>query len=59
MKHKLKAKKFETTSLPKLISAIKRMWVADLQQQYFVDLAHSKPRRLKAVLDNSSQMTKY
>ncbi len=28
MKHKLKAEKFETNSLPKLINAIKKMWVA-------------------------------
>jgi transposase len=59
MKHKLKAEKFKTTSLPKLINAIKLMWVTDLPQQYFVNLAHSMPRRLRAVLDNKGQMTKY
>jgi hypothetical protein len=35
------------------------MWVADLLQQYFENLAHSMPRRLKAVLENKGQMTKY
>ncbi len=59
MRHKLKAEKFETTSLPKLINVIKRMWVVDLPQQYFVNLAHSMPRKLKAVLENKGQMTKY
>jgi hypothetical protein len=32
MKLKLKAEKFETTFVPKLITAINRMWVADMPQ---------------------------
>jgi len=59
MKAKLKAERFDTTSLPKLTEAIKRMWVKDLSQEYFLNLAHSMPRRLKDVLDNKGQMTKY
>jgi transposase len=59
MKLKLKAARFDTTSLPKLIHAIKKMWVEDMPSSYFLNLAHSMPRRLKAVIDNKGQMTKY
>jgi hypothetical protein len=50
---------WETTSLPELISVIETMWVADLLQQYFLTLAHSKRRRFQAVLDNKGQITKW
>jgi hypothetical protein len=59
MKQKLKADRFNTTSLPKLIFAIKRMWVEDMPASYFLNLAHSMPRRLKAVIANKGQMIKY
>lgn len=58
MKRKLKANR-AITSLPKLIDAIKEMWVQDLPQSYFKQLAQSMPRRIKAVLHNNGYMTKY
>ena len=58
MKLKLKDDR-AITSLPKLIEAIKMMWVRDLPQSYFKELAHSMPRRIKSVLENKGYMTKY
>jgi transposase len=59
IKAKLKTESFDTNSLHKLMSDIKRMWVKDIPRQYFLNLTHSMPRRLKYVLDNKVQMTKY
>jgi transposase len=59
MKRKLKAERHSTTSLPKLITAIKTMWVTDMPHSYFLSLAHSMPKRIREVLANQGQMTKY
>lgn len=59
MKRKLKALADEKTSLPKLKDAIRKFWFEDMDAQYFKDLAHSMPRRLKAVLKNNGEMSKY
>jgi transposase len=58
MKMKFKNNK-EITSLPKLILAIKEMWVKDMTPEYFKKLASSMPKRLKMVLQNKGDMTKY
>jgi hypothetical protein len=44
---------------PQADSAIKRMWVMDMTQQYCFPLAQYMTRMLKAVIDNKGQMTKY
>jgi hypothetical protein len=56
MKRKLKAERHSTTSLPKLITAIKMMWVTDMLHSYFLSLAHSMPKRIRDVLGNQGQM---
>jgi hypothetical protein len=58
MKRKLK-RDSTITSLPKLITAIKMMWVRDMPLAYFEKLADSMPRRIKEVLSQKGQMTKY
>lgn len=58
MKAKLKDD-YTITSLPKLIEAIKMMWVRELPLDYFQKLASSMPRRIKAVMAAKGQMTKY
>jgi transposase len=50
MKKKLK-EGHTITSLPKLIAAIKRMWVRDIPKEYFQKLSASMPRRLQMVID--------
>jgi hypothetical protein len=59
MKRKLQAERHSTTSLRKLITAIKTMWVTDMPHSYFLSLAHSMPKRIRDVLANQGQMTKY
>jgi transposase len=59
MKRKLKGETHSTTSLPKLITAIKTMWVTDMPHSYFLSLAHSMPKRIREVLANQGQMSKY
>ncbi len=60
MKRKLKAERHSTTSLPKLITTVKTMWVADIiPHSYFLNLAHSMSKRIKDVLANQGQVTKY
>jgi transposase len=58
MKAKLK-KDSAVTSLPKLIHAIKMMWVKDMPIDYFRKLSDSMPSRIKKVLANKGHMTKY
>jgi hypothetical protein len=58
MKSKLKMNP-AITSLPKLVEAIKLMWVRDLPLEYFQSLSSSMPRRIKAVIAAKGQMTKY
>jgi hypothetical protein len=58
MKQKLKNNK-EITSLPKLIQAVKMMWVTDINQDYFKKLASSMPKRLKLVIKSKGDMTNY
>ncbi len=47
------------TSLPKLIHAIKMMWVKDMPIDYFRKLSDSMPSRIEKVLANKGHMTKY
>ena len=57
---KMKLKNDHTiTSLPKLIDAIKLMWVTEMDINYFKKLAESMPKRLQLVLENKGEMTKY
>lgn len=58
MKAKLK-NDHSITSLPKLIKAIKIMWVSDMSKELFRKLARSMPRRLQKVIEAKGQMTKY
>ena len=58
MKAKLKDDA-SVTSIPKLIAAIKKMWVKELPQEYFKKLAHSMPRRIQEVISSHGSMTKY
>jgi transposase len=58
MKRKLKANT-DITSLPKLVEAIKLMWVEDMAIPYFKKLADSMPKRLQMVVDAKGELTKY
>jgi transposase len=58
MKAQLKKAK-GVTSLPRMIEAIKMMWVRDLSQAYFKKLSASMPKRIKQVIANKGHMTKY
>jgi transposase len=58
MKKKLKGNS-DITSLPKLMEAIKMMWVRDMKLDYFQKLSDSMPRRLQMVIEAKGEMTKY
>jgi hypothetical protein len=58
MKRKLNGDR-NITSLPKLVEAIKMMWVQDMSLDYFQNLANSMPRRLQMVIDQKGEITKY
>jgi hypothetical protein len=58
MKARLKGNK-SITSLPKLMSAIRRMWTFDIDDDLLRSLARSMPSRLRSCLRNNGQMTKY
>ncbi len=58
MKRKLKAN-YTIKNLHDLVHAIKMMWTIDMPRQLFTKLAHSMPKRLKKVIKNHGQMTKY
>jgi hypothetical protein len=58
MKRKLKAERHSTTSLPKLIMAVKTMGGRHATH-YFLNLAHSMSKRIRDVLANQGQMKKY
>ena len=56
---KMKLQKKDTASLPKLMNAIRHMWVQDLTPDYCRKLAEFMPRRLKKVIEAKGNMTKY
>ena len=56
---KMKLQRRNTSSVPKLIKAIKEMWVKDMDAAYCKSLVHSMPRRLQRVIDAKGEMTKY
>lgn len=58
MKKKLK-EDHTITSVPKLMHAIKMMFVTDMPKAYFVKLSASMPSRLQMVIDQKGEMTKY
>jgi hypothetical protein len=58
MKRKLK-EDHTITSIPKLMQAIKKMWLKDMTRDYFKELSTSMPRRLHMVIDQKGEMTKY
>jgi hypothetical protein len=58
MKNKFKGNS-DITSLPKLMEAIKMMWVKDMRLDYSQKLSDSMPRRLQMVIEAKGQMTKY
>ena len=58
MKRKLKSD-HTITSLPMLHSALKRMWVSNLEPSLFKKLARSMPKWLRDCIANQGQMTKY
>jgi transposase len=47
------------TSVPKMMQAIKKMWVRDMTRDYFKELSASMPRTLQMVIDQKGEMTKY
>ncbi len=58
MKYKLKSDR-AVTSLPKMIHALKMMWIKDMPLEYFRKLCNSMPRRIEEVLANNGHMSKY
>jgi hypothetical protein len=58
MTHKLKRDP-SITSMLKLTTAINMMWIKDMPFAYFQKLADSMPRRIKEVMLQKGQMTKY
>ena len=58
MKRKLKSD-HTIMSLPMQHSALKRMWVSNLEPSLFKKLARSMPKRLRDCIANQGQMTKY
>jgi hypothetical protein len=58
MKMKFKNNK-EIIFLPKLIQAIKMMWVTITNPDYFKKVASSIPQRLKMVIKSKGDTTKY
>ena len=57
MKDKLKEK--NTISLPLLIEEIKKLWCTGLPNGYLRNLSDSMPERIKTVIKNKGEMTKY
>jgi hypothetical protein len=58
MKRKLKDDG-NITSLPKLIEVIRLMWVTDKPLNYCQKLSSSMPKRLKKVILQKAETTKY
>jgi transposase len=58
MKKKLKGNP-GITSLPKLMEAIKMMWVKDMKLDYVQKLSDFMPKRLQIGIDVKGEMTKY
>jgi transposase len=58
MKRKLK-EDHTITSVPKMMQAIKKMWLKDMTRDYFKELSASMPRRLQMMIDQKGEMTKY
>lgn len=57
MKDKLKEK--NTISVPLLIEEIKKLWCIDLSNEYLRNLSDSMPKRIKTVIKNKGEMSKY
>ena len=57
MKDRLKEK--NTISLPLLIDEIKKLWCTGLPDGYLRKLSDSMPDRIKSVIKNKGEMTKY
>ena len=57
MKKRLAAK--EAMSLLVLKEAIKKMWVMEMDSEYFKSLARSMPKRIKMILKSKGNMPKY
>lgn len=49
----------DTSSVPRLIHEIKKLWCFDMETDYFEKLADSMPKRLEMVIKMKGQMTKY
>jgi|SRR5215469_10457883 len=56
---KNKLKDYDTGSLPKLEKAIKTIWCTKLSRELCQNLVNSMPKRLKQVIRNKGEMTKY
>ena len=57
MKDKLKEK--NTISVPLLTEEIKKLWCIDMSNEYLCNLSDSMPRRIKIVIKNKGEMSKY
>ena len=57
IKNKVKCQ--DTGSIPKLTAAFKKVWCMDLSQETCRNLVKSMPERLKQVIRNKGEMTKY
>lgn len=56
---KEEVKRQDTSSVPKLVEALKKLWTTGLSQDYFKKLSDSMPRRLEMVIAARGDMTKY
>jgi transposase len=56
---KKEVEKRDTGSLPKLELAIRKVWRHDISVEHCENLVNSMPKRLRSVLDNKGEMTKY
>jgi hypothetical protein len=52
-------KKKDTSSVPKLISAIKELWTQELTIDHLQKLSDSMPRRLQMVIEAKGEAIKY
>ena len=51
--------RYDTTSIPKLVEALKELWQKGVDRSYCKTLVRSMPRRLKSVIAKKGDMTKY
>ena len=47
------------TSVPKLIEAIRKVWLQELEKEYFRTLVSSMPKHMKYILKHKGAMSKY